>query len=217
MRLFRPIWPFRIFYPEALFRIKTKEKVLYLTFDDGPDSEVTFPLLRILSDNAIRAVFFCSGRSVSENPELIQAIKSGGHTIGNHGYDHINGCDTPNDEYIENVSKASAFTSHNLFRPPYGRMKHSQYLTLKKDYRIILWDIMPYDFDQAFGPEHSFSVLKKHIRPGSVIVLHDRKGSTVLEFLEQFIVFAKIEGYIFRLLTDDLIQSLNSNKSGINI
>jgi peptidoglycan-N-acetylglucosamine deacetylase len=217
MRLFRPIWPFKILYSEALFRIKTNEKVLYLTFDDGPDREVTFPLLRILSDNAVRAVFFCSGRSASENLELIQAIKSGGHTIGNHGYDHINGWDSSQEEYIENVSKASAVTSLNIFRPPYGRMKHSQYLTLKKDYHIILWDIMPYDFDQAFGPEQSFSTLKRYIRPGSIIVLHDRKGSTVLEFLEQFIVFAKMEGYIFRLLTDDLTQSLNSNESGISI
>ena len=204
MRSFRPLWPLRFLYPDALFRIKTKEKVLYLTFDDGPDREVTYPLLRILSDNSVKAIFFCSGKSASGNPELLNAIKSNGHIIGNHGFDHNDGCLTSQNDYIEDVVKASAVTSRNLFRPPYGRMKPGQYRNLIKKYRIIMWDIMPYDFDVAFGPRKSLSVLKKYMRPGSVIVLHDKKGSTLLEFIEEFIVFARMEGYNFRLLTNDL-------------
>ncbi len=201
MRSFRPIWPFRLLYPEALFRIKTDEKVLYLTFDDGPDREVIFPLLRILSDNAVKAVFFCSGRAASENPDLIDAIKSAGHIIGNHGFEHINGWHTPDKVYSENAEKASTYTSMSLFRPPYGKMKPSHYRELRNKYRIILWDIMPYDFDKAFGAANSLAVLRKYIRPGSIIVLHDIKGSTLLEFIEEFLVFARMEGYVFRLIS----------------
>jgi hypothetical protein len=62
-----------------------------------------------------------------------------------------------------------------------------------------MWDIMPYDFDKKFGGERSLSVLRKMVRPGSVIALHNTRGSTVLEFLEDFILFATKGGYGFRL------------------
>jgi peptidoglycan-N-acetylglucosamine deacetylase len=199
MRLFRPGFLAVRIFREALFREKTGEKVLYLTFDDGPDIKSTIPLLNILANQNVRAVFFCSGKAASENPEIIKKIKSEGHLIGNHGYDHLDGICTSKHRYLSDISRAAGFTSDNLFRPPYGRLRTNQYRELKKSYRIVFWDLMAYDFDSKFGGEKSLSILKKMVRPGSVIALHDTQSSTVLEFLENFILFAAAEGYCFRL------------------
>jgi peptidoglycan/xylan/chitin deacetylase (PgdA/CDA1 family) len=197
MRLFRPGFLTIRLFPEALFRIKTEEKVLYLTFDDGPDIISTISLLKILSDSEIKATFFCSGKAASENPALISRMKTEGHVVGNHGYNHLDGLLTSKKKYLTDIRKASEFTSDCLFRPPYGRMRFNQYLNIKKSFRIIMWDIMPYDFDRKFGAKKSITILKKMIRPGSVIVLHDTSRSCALEILPEFLKFAIKEGYQF--------------------
>jgi len=197
MRLFRPCFLAFQLFPEALFREKTGEKVLYLTFDDGPDIISTIPLLNILAKHKIRSVFFCTGSAASENADLINKIKSEGHIVGNHGYSHIDGLFTSTQKFLIDIKKAAPYTSESILRPPYGRLRVNQYRELKKTFRIIMWDLMPYDFDRKFGSERSLSLLKKMVRPGSVIVLHDSPRSTVLEFLEAFILFAIGEGYRF--------------------
>jgi len=197
MRLFRPCLIAGWLFPEALFRVKTTEKLLYLTFDDGPDPESTAKLIDVLGRYEIKVTFFCDGRNAEKYPGLVELIKSAGHLIGNHGYNHLNGWLTSSGNYVADAIKAAGLTSESLFRPPYGRLRLSQYLKLKKRYRIIFWDIMPYDFDSSFGPENSLRILKEKIRPGSVIVLHDTPDSTVCKFLEEFILFALSDGYRF--------------------
>ena len=93
-------------------------------------------------------------------------------------------------KYVEDVSKAADLTNSLFFRPPFGRMKIGQYRKLKEKYRIVLWDIMPYDFDKNFGSERSLQVLKKKIRPGSIIVLHDKASSTANKIISEFINYA---------------------------
>jgi peptidoglycan/xylan/chitin deacetylase (PgdA/CDA1 family) len=199
MRLFRPWFIDSYVLPAACFRIKTGEKVLYLTFDDGPESESTSSLIDVLGKFNIKAIFFCNGNAAKNYPELILSIKSGGHIIGNHGFNHLDGFKTSSKRYIENVMAADQFTSDKLFRPPYGRLLPVQYKRLSESYKIIMWDLMAYDFDRKFGKEESLSVLKNKIRDGSIIVLHDKKESTVHEFLEEFILFCFSQGYRFDL------------------
>lgn len=199
MRLFRPSVFFRCFYPEALFRVKTKEKILYLTFDDGPDPESTPCLLNILDSFDIKAIFFCSGKAAEKYPELIGKIKSKGHIIGNHGYSHLNGLKTPAGKYCEDVRIASDLTSDRIFRPPYGRISIRQYRRLRKFFSIVLWDIMPYDFDDDFGASRALNVLKKLIRPGSVIVLHDNPDSSCKIILKEFLENSIRENFRFGL------------------
>lgn len=199
MKLFRLPYVAGFLYPDAIFRIKTTEKVLYLTFDDGPDPASTPGLLEILRQHRIKSVFFCSGNKAETYPDLIAQIKSESHIIGNHGYSHLNGWHSTVAEYISDIESAAGFTSDKLFRPPFGRIKKSQFNQLKKRYRIYFWDLMPYDFDSSFGPENSLRILKKKIRPGSVIVLHDTNKSCANTILEEFILFAKSEGYRFEL------------------
>jgi peptidoglycan-N-acetylglucosamine deacetylase len=196
MRLFRPGLLARGLYPEALFRVKTTEKVLYLTFDDGPDPLSTPQLLHILNKYKVKALFFCTGTAAVMYPNIIKQIKSEGHSIGNHGYSHLNGWKTDPLKYIDDVRKAAEFTSDRFFRPPFGRITPRQMRKLKA-YKIILWDIMAYDFDSAFGSQKSLRILRKKIRPGSIIVLHDKSGSCADKILEDFILFAHENGFRF--------------------
>jgi peptidoglycan/xylan/chitin deacetylase (PgdA/CDA1 family) len=197
MRLFRPFFLLRLVYPEAIFRVRTTEKELCLTFDDGPHPDTTPHILEILEARNVKAVFFCSGREAEKYPELVNLILLKGHLIGNHGYIHLNGWKTNVSEYIENAARAELFTSPGLFRPPYGRIRLAQYCTLVKKYRIVFWDLMPYDFDEKIDSKRVLNILKKKIRPGSVIVLHDKTSSLCLSFLEEFIKYAEDDGYKF--------------------
>jgi len=199
MKLYRPWFFARWLYPAAISRLKTGEKILCLTFDDGPDPESTPLLLDTLAKHGVRAIFFCSGCRAVENPELVSRIKSEGHLIGNHGYRHLDGFFTSISDYIEDIKSAAPLTSQNLFRPPYGRMRIRQYRQLILTFRVMLWDLMSYDFDRRFGKGKSLSVLRKKIRRGSIIVLHDKPESTVHEFLEEFIMHCFSLGYRFEL------------------
>lgn len=201
MRLYRPCYLVSWLYPEALFRIKTDAKILYLTFDDGPDPESTPEILSLLDQFGIKAVFFCSGFAAQKYPALIDAIKLKGHTVGNHGYSHYDGWKTPAGVYCDDVIGASEFTSSSLFRPPYGHLTLKQYMILKDSYKIIFWDIMPYDFDSNHGYERSLAILKRKIRKGSVIVLHDKPGSSAIKILQEFPDKSKSMGYRFELLS----------------
>jgi peptidoglycan/xylan/chitin deacetylase (PgdA/CDA1 family) len=199
MRLFRPWFIYSCFLPAAFFRIKTTEKVLCLTFDDGPDPGSTLALLNIIGRFNIKAIFFCNGSSAKKYPELVDTIKAEGHIIGNHGFIHLNGFKTSAKRYIDNVTEADQLTSDKFFRPPYGLLRPVQYRKLIRSYKIILWDLMAYDFDKSLGKEKSLTVLKKKIRKGSIIVLHDKPDSTAHEFLEEFILHCFSQGYRFEL------------------
>jgi len=199
MRLFRP-WPFfAILYPSALCRIRRGEKTACLTFDDGPDPSSTPAILGILDKYNVKAFFFCSGVAAAKHPELIAAIRSAGHLTGNHGYRHIDGWKTRAGIYINNVREADSLTSDMYFRPPFGRMTPLQYRELSRKYKIILWNIMAYDFDPASGADRSLSVLNKKLRPGSIIVLHDSPQSSCTAFLESFIKTSLSRDYRFEL------------------
>ena len=199
MRIFRPCFFARWIYPGALFRLRTKEKIACLTFDDGPDPSSTAEILQILKSNNIKAVFFCSGNRAEKFPELFQQIKAEGHMTGNHGYSHLNGWKNSTKKYTDDIEKAEHVIPGVFFRPPYGRIRLSQYLELRKRFRIIFWDIMPYDFDKKFKPEQSLKVLERMLRPGSVITFHDSPGSRSASILSRFIRIAESRGYRFVL------------------
>jgi len=199
MRLFRPGFPAACLYP-GMFRVKTADKVLYLTFDDGPDPVSTPSLLAILRKHGVKAIFFCSGSAAMRFPDLMKQISSEGHLTGNHSYSHPDGWRTSTAEYVDDVMKAVEFTSARLFRPPYGRLTIRQYYILKKRFQIVFWDIMPYDFDKSFGSVKSLEILKTRIRPGSIIVLHDSPSSCAELILDEFLSYAVEKGYRFETL-----------------
>lgn len=164
------------FFKDVVFYIKESEKI-YLTFDDGPFQETTPLILEKLKALNIKATFFCSGKQINKHFQLFQKIISDGHCIGNHGYNHLNGWETQHLDYIKDIEKSKSLVRSNLFRPPYGKLSWKQYLILKKENTIILWDNMPGDFNENGNKQNILNNFQKNLKPGSIIVLHDNPKS----------------------------------------
>jgi len=203
----RPPWFYRALSPGYLLcQVPAKEKVAYLTFDDGPVPEVTPDVLAILRDFEIKATFFCVGDNVRKHKDIFDRVLSDGHAVGNHSFDHINGWKTSPGAYYNNVMHCRDFFDSKLFRPPHGRFTPSQFLLLKKDFRFVLWSVLTMDYHHAVGTEQCLRNAKENLSPGSIIVFHDsvKAGRNLLSALPKFIEFALSEGYTFETLNESL-------------
>lgn len=191
-------------FPDVVSRIKTTEKKLYLTFDDGPEPESTTPIIELLGNHQIKATFFCLGENANKYPDLLQAMVKNGHAIGNHGFKHLDGWKTANNTYITNAEKGAEVTGSRLFRPPYGRMKPAQLRTLLKKYHIIYWDVMSYDF-KVPSPEKCIHIVKKQTGNGSIIVFHDlqKTKEIMLPVLTSITKYYLAKGFGFDILPLD--------------
>ena len=181
----------------VVWRINPAEKVIYLTFDDGPNSRVTPLVLDILDRFEVKATFFCVGENVSRFPDVFDEVKRRGHTVGNHTFNHLKGFEYATDDYVRNVEKANGYIKSDLFRPPHGQIKPSQIKALKDDYRIIMWDFITYDYDKRIEPEKIIAEVKKRSRNGSIVVFHDslKAEKNVLQVLPEALRFWKENGY----------------------
>ncbi|MFI5450766.1 polysaccharide deacetylase family protein [Pedobacter sp. UC225_61] len=177
------------FYPSLTWNKSRSEKIVYLTFDDGPIPNVTDFVLNTLKSFGIKATFFCIGDNISKHPSVFERIKNEGHAIGNHTFNHLKGWKTDDETYIQNILKCQQLTQTNLFRPPYGRVKKSQisklksvfsshFLVLKaqtekRQLQIVMWDVLSGDFDLKLSPEKCYQNVIKNTQNGSIIVFHD--------------------------------------------
>ncbi len=175
-----PFWVQKLI-PSALWHFPRSEDAIYLSFDDGPSAQLTPWILETLEQWQAKATFFCVGENIDKHPELYQQILDRGHTVGNHSYNHLNGWLTDNDLYFQNIAINAAQTGSQLYRPPYGRMKPSQVLYLKKHYQLVYWDVLSGDFDLGLSPETCLFNVLKNSRRGSIVVLHDnlKSGKTL--------------------------------------
>lgn len=162
-------------YPNLIWSIPTTENKVYLTFDDGPNEVITDYILNRLLHLNWKATFFCVGENVSKNPTLYQRIIDEGHTVGNHTYQHLNAWKNTKENYLQDIQKAQELIHSPFFRPPYGKLTKPITKEIQKDFKIIMWDFMAYDFDQKIKLETIREKAKKHIQPGSIIVLHDNE------------------------------------------
>ncbi len=178
-------------YPECLWKVNTKEKIIYLTFDDGPIPEITPFILDELKKWNAKATFFCIGKNVEANPEIFERIINEGHSVGNHTYDHLNGWNVSDEVYFENIEKCAAVLSAyyllpiaaSLFRPPYGKLKPSQYTKLKSEYKLVMWDVLSFDFDLKMEEEKILKNVLDNAEAGSIVVMHDSlKAKPKVEF-----------------------------------
>jgi len=195
-RFLRPL------FGKLTWRVKTKSKLIYLTFDDGPVPEVTPQVLDILDEYGWKATFFCVGDNVRKYPEVYQEVLRRGHRVGNHSFNHIRGYRYPVEDYVDNVKKASVYIESRLFRPPHGRITFSQIKALKEDYDIVMWDVITFDYDRKKKPEQIMQTLRRYLRRGSVVVFHDsiKAKENVLTVLPQALAYWKEKGYSFGLL-----------------
>lgn len=161
------------FFRSITWRIPTTEKVIYLTFDDGPIPEVTPWVLETLAIFNAKATFFCIGDNVRKYPNIYKQILAKKHRVGNHTFNHLNGWRTWNKNYLANIDKCSEYVTSTLFRPPYGKLKPSQTRQIRKEYQVVLWDVLSGDFDAEITSEMCLENVIKNATKGSIIVFHD--------------------------------------------
>jgi len=192
----------QLFYRKALWRVKTQEKKIYLTFDDGPQPAITDWVLDILKEHNAKATFFCVGENVRKHNDVYKRILAEGHSVGNHTYNHLYGWRTDTKRYIENTKKCAELVDSKLFRPPYGRMKPSQYSKLKQHYSIVMWDVLSGDFDQKITKEKCLKNVLDYSREGSIVLFHDSiKAKANMEFaLPIFLKQFSEKGFVFEKL-----------------
>lgn len=171
-------WYLKKMYSNLIWDVpsREKEKVMYLTFDDGPNENATPFVLEQLSKYNAKGTFFCIGKNVMQLPSLYSRVISEGHTIGNHTFNHVNGWKVADDVYFKEIMDARKYIDSSLFRPPYGRItkfqaKHLQQSSLH--FKIVMWDVVSGDFDTTITPEKCANNVLKHAGAGSIVVFHD--------------------------------------------
>ena len=185
-----------------VWNISTKEKNLYLTFDDGPHETATPFVLDELKRYNAKATFFCLGKNVKEHPEIYARILNEGHAIGNHTFNHLNGLKTKRNIYINDINLAAQYINSKLFRPPYGRIHRKTANVLRKNfgYIIVMWEVLSGDFDQTISPQKILKNVTDKSEAGSIIVFHDSaKAFTALSFtLPQVLKQFTEKGFAFK-------------------
>jgi peptidoglycan/xylan/chitin deacetylase (PgdA/CDA1 family) len=203
LKFYRTPAPLTWLHSSLTWRINTPRKDIYLTFDDGPVPGPTEFVLDTLHEQGAKATFFCIGRNIAKNPAIYERIIREGHTVGNHTFDHVNGWKLPTAEYISNVHSCNALMESctALFRPPYGKITPSAIRQLPT-YKIIMWDVLSYDFAADVAPEQCLRGSLKATRPGSIIVFHDSyKAERNMRFaLPRFIRDCRDRGFEFKTL-----------------
>lgn len=170
-------------YYKCKFRFgkKNKEKVLYLTFDDGT-SKYTSSLLDILDKYRVRASFFCVASFAEKYPGVIKRMKESGHLIGLHSYRHTNACGmlpwVMNQDFIQSLQVMEKLQVNILFyRPPWGDVNLWTLKNLKKYHlRLCLWHVMAEDWQKSITVDKIKEKLLHRIQNGSIICLHDGRG-----------------------------------------
>lgn len=175
------------------------KKTVYLTFDDGPIPESTPWLLDVLGRYDIKATFFMVGDNVRKYPQLYELVIARGHKAGNHTMHHLNGLLVPTSRYVADVFEAEKYIDSRLLRPPHGWMRVPQRLALKRDFQIMMYDVVTRDYSKFVTAERVVENVMRHTRPGSIIVFHDSLKSIdkLKSALPESIEWLKNNGYSF--------------------
>ena len=163
--------------PGVVWRVPTREPVVALSFDDGPSPSFTPQVLGILQRHGAHATFFLIGRRAAEHPDIVDAIKRGGHEIGNHYDTPGTALKASEAEFVDRLERAGSVLGlegpGKLFRPPGGLLWPSQLrLARERGYTCVLGSAYPHD------PSHPPTwyirwLVTKNLEPGAIVILHD--------------------------------------------
>lgn len=198
-------------FPNYVWDFSSKEKTIYLTFDDGPTPEITEWTLKTLAEFNAKATFFCIGNNIEKHPDIFTSILKEGHGIGNHTHNHLKGWKTPTNTYLKNVKQAqetidSKIGNHfypitNLFRPAYGQLKPNQGRALNKlGYKIVMWTVLAFDWDVNVSKEECLKNVIDKASAGSIIVFHDsvKASRNMMYALPKVLEHFSKKGYSFK-------------------
>ena len=189
------------FYMKTFCSAITNEKQIAITFDDGPLPEFTPQILKILKEENVSATFFCIGKNIEANKDLLVKISEQGHLIGNHSFCHSFWFDL----YSSAKMREDLQQTHDLvrqligkelnwFRPPYGVTNPNLRRSVKvMHYDAIGWNVRSMD-TVVKDCNDLLQKMKKRLQPGAIILFHDTCKSTV-DMLPSFLKFVKEQGY----------------------
>jgi peptidoglycan/xylan/chitin deacetylase (PgdA/CDA1 family) len=212
-----PLFVRRLF-PKYTWNMSSNEKVIYLTFDDGPTPRITNWTLDVLNQFNAKATFFCIGENVQKYPDIFKEVLEQGHAIGNHTYNHPNGRKSSTKAYLENVKQAQEIINFqlqesqipnqqsktcNLFRPPYGQITKTQGRELiDLGYNIIMWHVLAIDWSSKTNKKSSLKNVVNNAGNGSIVVFHDseKASENMMYALPKTLEYFSQKGYTFKSL-----------------
>lgn len=203
--------------PGTYYMAHTNEKVVALTFDDGPDPVDTPVILDILKEKNVRATFFILGQAAQDNPNLLRRLVKEGHEIGNHSFKH----DYQQSHLLEEMDLtdqevfAATGTHTYYYRPPGGFVSKSQLAAIKKNGHVVaLWSVDSKDWRNP-GVNQIVNNVTKNVFPGAIILMHDggyHRAQTV-KALGSIIDALREQGY--RLATLSELKTLDSESEPV--
>lgn len=200
-----PFWiPY--LYRKRTWKVNTTDKIIYLTFDDGPHPSITPFVLELLEKFNAKATFFCIGDNVKKYPDVYKRIIDEGHAVGNHTMHHLNGWKTDDTAYLNDIAEAKNWIDSRLFRPPYGKItgfQQSQLCLPRFNLHTVMWTVLSGDFDNNIDKEQCLINVFRNTGPGSVVVFHDsEKAKEKMEFaLPQVLDYFSKRGFRFEKIT----------------
>lgn len=192
---------------------KIDDKKIGISFDDGP-TENTLSILNILKKHKVKAGFFCIGKNIERHPDIFNKIITNGHLVGNHTYSHTRKMGILGvSKIIWEIEKCNRVAAEvagikmNLFRPPFGIVNPKTKKALQKTGLVSVgWSIRSFDAILS-SEEMILKRIKKRIKPGAVILLHDNNAKTV-NILEQLLLFLDENQY--EVVRPDKLLEINA-------
>ncbi|KAB2336269.1 polysaccharide deacetylase family protein [Cytobacillus depressus] len=192
----------------VIWEVNTKEKLVALTFDDGPHPVLTPQILDILAKHDAKATFFVAGNKVVRFPDLLKREVKEGHEIANHTFNHIYGNITSAKlsselEETDKIIKQFTELKSSLYRPVGGFYNDVIINTaLKHGKTVVLWSWDQDSRDWANPPVNQMcNYIKKGVKPGNIILFHDWHGSeytqtcSTVEALDNILDYLDKNGY----------------------
>ena len=200
------------FFGQLIPRVSTSQKVVALTFDDGPAPDATGQILSALAEEHVRATFFVIGAELEKNMAEGQRIVAAGHELGNHSYSHERMVlVTPSfvQQEIERTDKLireAGYQGAIYFRPPYGKKLFAlPYYLAKTGRRSITWDVEPDSYPEiAADSDKIAAYVLSRTQPGSIIILHVMypNRSESLKAVKKIVAGLKTQGYSFKTVSE---------------
>lgn len=191
-----------------IYKGNTAQRLVALTFDDGPDPYYTPKILDILKQKHVKATFFVLGKQVEQFPNLMKRIVNEGHGIANHTWNHPRLPNLTTSELIKEITSTQKIMENtvnrkpDLFRPPYGDVTKSDLFVLDHiGFRVVGWSVDTLDWSGKSASE-ILATIESNISPGGIILQHnfqskDRKLDGTVEALPNIIDNLRKKGYQF--------------------
>lgn len=201
-------------------QIDTKDKIVALTFDDGPNIKTTPKVLDVLREKKVKATFFVLGENAVEHPDLVTQAAKEGHEIGSHSYTHRHLSKMSAKDCAEELAKAESTISQSAtkpryFRPPGGLFNDGVLEEAKRHgYTTILWSVDPHDW-QSPSVADMIKRVEENVKPGAIVLMHDGIPNVPTpQALGVIIDDLRAQGYTF-VTIDELLQHQQVKESSL--